>query len=307
MAEANIFQSTITSPFVFFIHVSKRYGKCLRSNNVFLLLLPCPQPVFDMLCTLSVSLRLLLLMGGDIEPNPGPDPSIAEQLKLIATDIQDIKKGKTVTNQKLNSIEKKLEKLGHLEKQVSNCVKKVTELEQQLSIMTKKVDDLENRSPRSNLIVFGIKEQEDETTETLHTVVTNDILKDKLDLTISGIQRIHRLGCRKADNEGKVRPVIFKLQDYRDKENVLQNCSKLKGSGYSISEDLSRYVRDVRKKLWNRTKENRDRKEKVRLMYDKVRINGRLFAWNNDSDDIIELTPKNEEETNAEPRSTRSR
>ncbi|XP_077564704.1 uncharacterized protein LOC144180192 [Haemaphysalis longicornis] len=283
-----------TNPFVFLIQVSKRFENCFKSDDVFLLLLPCPRPVHDMLCQISASLRFLLLLSGDIEENPGPDEvSISVQLKAIAEDIAEIKKSKDSTNENLKAINKKLEKITFLEKQVSECMSKISQLEINLAAMTKKVDELENHSRRSNLIIYGVQEQPEETTELLQEIVTKKIFNDILDVRTSGFERIHRLGRPKPGEEANSRPIILKLVDYRDKAMIFKECTKLKGSDFSISEDFSRSVRDIRKKLWAKTKENRDRNEKVSLIRDKVRINNRLFAWNDETGDLISLE-KNE-------------
>lgn len=112
------------NPFLYLLQVRKRYEKAHRSNNVCLLLLPCPRPLIEVASSMHALFRTLLLLSGD-ETNPGlDDVSIAEELKAIAKDIQDIKKGRTETNQKLDAIDKKLERIGILEKQVTESNKK---------------------------------------------------------------------------------------------------------------------------------------------------------------------------------------
>ncbi|XP_077492319.1 uncharacterized protein LOC144103492 [Amblyomma americanum] len=281
-----------TNPFLFVIQVRKRFGKTFRSNNLCLILLPCPLQLFEWLCIILVSLRSLLLLAGDVETNPGPTgETIEQQLKAIAKDIQEIKQEKTVTNQKLGSIDKKLEKIGKIEKQVIECVERVDKLEKMVVSLTKTVDDPDNRSRRSNLIIYGIEEQENETPQSLQDTVEK-IFDEKLEIKTAGFERIHRLGRKEASDDSIHRPVILKLFDYRDKTNILGNCTMLKQTGYKIGEDFSRAVREVRKKLWERTKVNRDQKDKVYLKYDKIKINERLYTWDEEKRDIIEIPKK---------------
>lgn len=42
---------------------------------------------------------------------------------------------------------------------------------------------------------------------------------------------------------------------------ILKNGKKLKGKDYSIGEDFSKNVRELRKKLWDSAKPNRDKKK----------------------------------------------
>lgn len=234
---------------------------------------------------------MLLVLSGDVEVNPGPDMKIImEQLKAIAKDIQDIKNEKVTTNDRLSAIEQKLESFSTLQTTVSACQEKITELEANIKTISKKLDDLENRSRRANLIIYGIEEKDTENSEILERVVSDEIFGKLLNTPISGIERIHRLG-KKTDQ--KIRPVILKLLDCRDKTRVLKNCFKLKGTTFSISEDFSRPVQQIRKKLWESTKINRDKNDKVFLTFDKVRVNGQLYAWDEDKNDKV-LIAKND-------------
>ena len=105
--------------------------------------------------------------------------------------------------------------------------------------------------------MYGVEEQQNESFQKLHNFVSKEIFEYTLDVKTAGIERIHRLG-RTKEGEPKNRPIILQLLDYRDKVKILQSCSKLKGSGYSISEDYSFGVRETGRKLWNVSKENRD-------------------------------------------------
>ncbi|KAH9381384.1 hypothetical protein HPB48_009036 [Haemaphysalis longicornis] len=148
-----------------------------------------------------------------------------------------------------------------------HCVNKFAELNCSPASIAKKLDDLGRRSRRSNVIVYGVNEQDNETTENLEKPVITEIFQDVLGVKISGIERIHRLGRPKQGLDPKPRPVIMKLLDFRYKERIIKNCPKLKGFAFSVSEGFSRAICDARKKLWLRTKENLDRHEKVCLVY----------------------------------------
>ncbi|XP_070390823.1 uncharacterized protein [Dermacentor albipictus] len=296
-----------SNPFLFILQVSRRYDKSFRSNDVCLILLPCPRSLRESFCKLFVFLRMLLLLGGDVDLNPGPTlDGIAEQLKLIARDIQEIKKEKSITNTRLIAIDKKLEKIAGIEKQISENNKRIFTLEKNLMAMEKKIEDLENRSRRSNLVIYGVEEQQKESTDMLLEFVEKKILDGILQIKTKGIERIHRLGKKKQTDTSRPRPVILKLLDCRDKVSILKHCTKLKGSGFYISKDFSRSTREIRKKLWDRTKEYRRRQERVSLVYDKVRVNGQLFAWDSDHEDLVAVQ-KNEEKDALQKRVTRSR
>ncbi|XP_077516726.1 uncharacterized protein LOC144127643, partial [Amblyomma americanum] len=166
---------------------------------------------------------------------------------------------------------------------------KVESLEKTVDSLLMKVDDLENRSRRNNLIVFGVKETEDETPQDLENTVCKDVLLNRLKISDVAIERIHRIG-RPA--EDKCRPVIFKLVDGRIKERILKSCKNLKNTGYSISEDFSPRVQSIRKKLWESAKEQRLKEEKVMLKFDKIKINGKLYRWDDACNERVPCASK---------------
>lgn len=119
-------------------------------------------------------------------------------------------------------------------------------IENNVATITEKVDELENRSRRNNIITHGFEEPKDESLEILFDTVTKNVLQGKLNVTICGVERCHRLGAKSIN---KIRPVILKLIDYREKVLILKNCSKLKGSDQYVTQDFSPKVRAIRKKL----------------------------------------------------------
>lgn len=268
-------------PFVYILQVRKQYGKCIRTSDRFLLVLPCPWQ-YSAVCEHCMTyFKKLLLMGGDIESNPGPDlEKIAKQLTEIAADIKDIKE------KRLSDIDNKLDVIAKLEAEVAACHKELACMNGVIRGLEARIDDLENRSRRSNLIIYGVPEPEGETSETLERAVNEGIIREILDLEPVAIERIHRLG---RGGLNKTRPVILKLLDAREKTAVLKNGFKLKGTEFSIGEDFSRKLRETRKKLWDSAKENRENKEKVSLAYNKLFINSRVFIWDDEKNERVEI------------------
>lgn len=153
---------------------------------------------------------------------------------------------------------------------------RLTGHDHEITSLYKQIDDLENRSRRNNLIIRGISEATPETEEVLVRSVTHEVFDGILKVKVDSIERIHRLGRH---IPGRIRPVIVKFADFRDKMKILNNCSKLKGTQISINEDFSKRVVEIRKHLWNSTADERKEGAKARLVFDKVKINNVLYAW----------------------------
>ena len=124
---------------------------------------------------------------------------------------------------------KKEEMISGLQNEVSALNKKVATLEKQ-------ADDQEQYSRRNCLLLHGTDEDQDESTD----VKVINIVKDKLEIEISesDIDRSHRIGKK---SSGKKRPIIIKFARYNCRRHVYHNKKKLKDSGMSITESLTKF------------------------------------------------------------------
>lgn len=108
---------------------------------------------------------------------------------------------------------------------------RINDLEIQLS---KKTDELEQYQRRQCLRVFGVKEEENENTD----AICIDIAKKVgVNLDVSDIDRSHRVGRKET---GKPRPIIVKFVSYRKRSELFQSKRLLKGSGFTLREDLTK-------------------------------------------------------------------
>ncbi|XP_077502477.1 uncharacterized protein LOC144113316 [Amblyomma americanum] len=237
----------LRNPFCFVLQVSRYLPtKCYRSDNRFLVLLPSPLPlmnVFDYV----ISIPRDLLVCGDVEANPGPTEKemLSELLdgqgKLTAAvealhySQTDIERNISALTDRIEGLEKQLVGLHALNNRVNVIEDTVAKVDKQLSALISKVDDLENRSRRNNLVIYGLAEEDEETVADLERKLITEVFQDKLELTVTGTERCHRLGRKIGD---KKRPVIVKFIDYREKVSALKSAYKLKGSATSISEDF---------------------------------------------------------------------
>ncbi|XP_049514281.1 uncharacterized protein LOC119432614 [Dermacentor silvarum] len=269
-----------------------------HSNVLGLIVLPCPRVVFDCICECFSIAGLLLGLSGDVEKNPGP---ITEDLcRELLQNQKEILSKLTAVQEKQDSfetrflempnrllvIETKVQSLDETRNRLATLEETVAGRSLETSSLVKQVDDLDNRSRRNNLIIRGVAEEENEKEETLVRKVKDDIFNATLKVNVNSIDRIHRLGKKLS---GRTRPVILSVADYRDKIKVLQNCSKLKDTDYSISEDFSKRVQGIRKKLWDSAGDERKAGKKVKLVFDKLRVNNTLYSWNEEREERCKL------------------
>ncbi|XP_072142794.1 uncharacterized protein [Dermacentor andersoni] len=82
-------------------------------------------------------------------------------------------------------------------------------------------------------------------------------------------------------------------EDTESLEQAVNEGYKLKNTEYSIGQDFSLRVREVRRKLWASAKTNREKHDKVSLAFDKLYINNVAYVWDENKNDKL-LLQKNE-------------
>lgn len=217
-----------SNPFAFVVQVGSApslYSK--RSNNVCLLLLPCPC-VMIAVTSECVHVVKLLIMSGDIESNPGPpkdvpDKHYNELLSLIKSlhnkidvkhdelmeSINEVKEAQSSLEQQITDLDNRL---SEVEKHVS-CPEGLPTQNYQPQVMAlnQRLDDFEDRSRRENLIFHCLADSSSETwaqPQEKVCAVLNSVLNLNLTTSDDRISRAHRLG---KFIPGKCRPIIVKF------------------------------------------------------------------------------------------------
>ncbi|XP_033112051.1 uncharacterized protein LOC117112939 [Anneissia japonica] len=164
-------------------------------------------------------------------------------------------------NPRLDKIENKL---AELEEQVDDHRQaNIEEIESLKASMEK----LENQSRRNNLIFKGIPQKDNEKWEETEKMVLKCIRNDLKIQDEIQIERVHRLNTK-----AKGSRIIARFAKYKDKQRILKNALKLKGSRISISEDFAPKTRIIRSKLLAKRREiiNENENCSAKLRYDRL-------------------------------------
>lgn len=204
--------------------------------------------------------------------------------------------------------------LENLTKQIENLKQENSSLKQTVTKLETKLDYLENQSRRNNIILFGLKESDNEDwNETEEKVIEVAQQYFQLNLNTNDIERAHRIGYNKRN-----RPIVVKFLNYKTKNFLIRNGVKLKGSNISISEDFSEKIKQERNELKPYLKAARELGARAHLNYNKLLIDGKSYQYGdlckhqvNSPQDIINImdTRQSGEEQQQPPKGmeTRSR
>ena len=110
--------------------------------------------------------------------------------------------------------------------------------------------DQEARGRRNNLLIHGLKESEGEDCVSK----AKDFFRTECRVNTEVIiERAHRIGGRR-QTPGKPRPLIVRFLDYNHRQLVKEGRQHLQ-TGYGISDDLPREVREARKELYQEVRD----------------------------------------------------
>lgn len=209
--------------FVFFVQISRKHiTKESKSNSLYLIVLPCPGDLRDIVVGCFESFCfIVLLLSEDLEMNPGPQideqlPAIFENQNASSIELKSIgeKLGLHIsnTNKRLASIEGKIESLSQTAQRVDICEHAVAKTnDDQMASVMNKTDNIKNRSRQNNLIVYGVNECETELPNSLRGAVLTGIFENRLDIKVSRKECMYRLWKRAS---GKLRTEILCLSDF---------------------------------------------------------------------------------------------
>nr|XP_054924862.1 uncharacterized protein LOC129383889 [Dermacentor andersoni] len=319
---AGIVNMRLNHPFLFLVQVrNDRPVHCYRSNNVCLLLVPCPQRVFSLFAApyyhcigvlpclealLMPLCELLLLICGDVERNPGPmNDQLTEMHKLMkdmhersirieaaqmtmSSDILELKSEQQSLTKyistivtRLESVEKRTSILDDVQCELTTTRKLTEQVESEALRLRVRLDEAEDRSRRDNLVFFGILDNASKTAQQTEENVLS-LIRQSPETTLSA-DNIARAHRIGRFSTNKVRPIIVKFSTYKTKETIFSKRHMLKGSRVVMREDFSANTRRIREKLTNYAKELNS---PFKLRYNKLIANDTCYGYDCSTDAV---------------------
>lgn len=199
---------------------------------------------------------------------------IKSENKEVRNHCQHFYKLESSTKAEMKELKTKVETLSNV----------VIRLEHQFNESNKKLTEMQARSMRKNLIISGIEEGKNETSEQLYQKI-DSFIKEKLQVNEDIPLKVwHRLNY--VDN-AEYRPVIIKLKNHNHKMFLLSHGPNLKGArnnkskAYFINEQLPDVMAEDRKyaQMWIRENKSKPVNDQLQMKIhkNKLRINNEPY------------------------------
>lgn len=164
---------------------------------------------------------------------------MSERINKLETTVSDLTTSLEYTQQEVDDLKSKIK---DYEKDEQNTKMNMEKLTKELDASNQKVHILEDRcnyqedySRRNNVRISGVGERSGgETWEQTASAVTF-LCADKLQLPGLVLERAHRVGQRR---DAGPRPIVARFTRYCDREAVMRNARKLRGTNIYINDDL---------------------------------------------------------------------
>ena len=168
----------------------------------------------------------------------GNDPTLKDIMHMLTTmnsTFDDMKNYMSDIKESYCSLKDKMHELREtftdLKKENKALKEENDAMRTRLENVEKQTDDLESRSKTNNIIIHGIQRKEDETRQECEELVC-EMITDKLELAEAiQFKRVHRLNAKPNS------PIVARCTLYKDKENIMKEKRKLKGSSVFTGDD----------------------------------------------------------------------
>lgn len=161
--------------------------------------------------------------------------ALKANMDIVTGELDAIKETCCGLRQALEEVQESLKKvLESKGKEVEEMKKTMGKQEEEKVDLQRKVNDLENYQRRENLRITGLPERNGEDPI---EVVKKFFKENAFSVPGEKIHVAHRIGPKSRD---KPRPLLIRFADRKTKDDVVRARRTLKGSGKTISEDVSR-------------------------------------------------------------------
>lgn len=198
---------------------------------------------------------------------------IAKDLTSTNKNIEDIKSALEARLEVLENSSAVL-KADHSKLQATNNI-----LLNKIETLENKLDYLENQSRRNNIIMYGVPEGARESWEDSEAKVCKK-LEEYLGYKLESydVERAHRVGVARPNTK---RPIVLKLNNYKDKVNIMKRSKDLRGTDIAVTEDFSERVKNEREYLKKHLAAAREQGYRAYLNFNKLTIDGEVWSVGN--------------------------
>lgn len=186
---------------------------------------------------------------------------------------------------RLNQVEDKIKLIGEEEDCNNNSTfeKKLIELEEkvqaearrrseeekseEVEAMRRLIEKQERRDRKNNVVVRGLRVNKEGTKEQIER-----FFREEMDA------KSEVVWAKEVGSQWK-EVIIAGLRNWEEKQEVMRNKYKLRGSKVFVNHDLTRAEREIQSRILEAAREERRKRREVKVRYQKIRVDGKWIEW----------------------------
>lgn len=197
------------------------------------------------------------------------EENMEEIKKLIGEFRDEMRVGFRENQEEIRKLKEEMKKKEEIwEREKHQLRYKIQNLEDRL-------ESEEKNKKRNNIVIRGVNCEGENIKER-----TRGFLEKQLGVKVS-IKEAYTVGKRK-----EKKAVVAKIEYWKEKQEVMKNKNKLRGTQIYIDNDLTMKERDIQSKIYDRANKEKAKGKRVKIGYQKLLIEGVQYVWNNKMEDL---------------------
>lgn len=152
-------------------------------------------------------------------------------------------------------------------------------LKEKLGYLENKIEKMDKAQRKLNIVITGIHVESNIAKETVEKFV-----EEKIGTKIN-VNEVSKIGI----NKNNKMIIMAKLNSWEDKEKVMKNKNKLRGTPYYIDPDYTEGESQTQRKLREIARVERGKGKRVTVGFQKLNINGEWMLWEKDADRLVKI------------------
>lgn len=166
-------------------------------------------------------------------------------------------------------------RLTSIDSEVERVKKENRDLKDSNRILSSELERLKRTNRENNIIFYNIQVEDN---KPLHETVIQFLYRWLgIQLEPCEINNVYTLGKKKVGK--KFPPILLRLTSHLKKRIILSKLKNLKGSGVSVSDDLSVEERERRKVIYSYYKTAKSKDYSAKLFANRVVVNGKSYTY----------------------------
>lgn len=160
--------------------------------------------------------------------------------------------------------------------EITKLKKENVEMKEKMKELERKVENMEKHQKKQNIIIKGYEFKDNEGGAEVARFIS-----EKLEVEVK-IKDVQKLKVK----QGNPPMTIVKVDSWEEKEKIMKNKGKLKGTSYFVDHDLTQTEEKIQKELRDKAREEKGKGRTAKVGYQKIFMGNTWWKWNRNTEEL---------------------